>query len=214
MRIILLNELDQIHKMALFEKIYAIYTKSFPVAEQKNYAKFKLLFNADNYYIFSLNSNEKLTSCIGFCIYAKLNYVNLGVTSNFYLIEYLAIDQQQKNKGLGSFLLHKSSELLCKQQPLPIFAEVEQALPQHDDYLIRCKRINFYHKLGFKAVEKLNYIMPLYGNNCADMYLFYLDITHKFSPNKQQLKNILTSIYQQVYQLDNDIRIEQMLHKL
>ena len=100
--------------------------------------------------------NNGIYTCYGlFCDNVFLGYLFLEKLkdSDDYLVDYLAVVSEHRNKGLGSKILM----LLKKEIPnaKSILVEVED--PDHaeneDDKVLQTRRYNFYTRNGFRDTE-------------------------------------------------------------
>ena len=99
-----------------FDKIYAIYEKSFPLSEQKSKEFFRTLFEREDYSIFICQNQDEIE---GFTIF----YTPLFL--DFILLEYMAINGNIRSKGLGSKLFQYSISQLHKFDTKPILIEID-----------------------------------------------------------------------------------------
>lgn len=123
------------------EGIKALYLKSFPPNERREFYEFKLLLQKSEFEVYLFILNHQI---VGF---ASLWYLN-----DFVFIEHLAIDPIFRGQGIGSdavkyFLSHINKTFLL---------EVE---PPTDE--VNVKRVEFYKRLGFRLIDML-YMQPSY----------------------------------------------------
>ena len=95
------------HNTHEFDGFYAIYSISFPKSEQKSYDELLTMQHSSSYTIYLAFNDEKI---VGFCIMYHPKQ------DDFFLLEYMAVDETQRGIGLGSTLLKQSIEHLFKTQ--------------------------------------------------------------------------------------------------
>ncbi|MBN1839359.1 MAG: GNAT family N-acetyltransferase [Campylobacterales bacterium] len=187
-----------------FDGFYAIYTEAFPLSEQKSKETLLAMLDASFYTIYLAYHDEKI---VGFCImYHPQN-------TDFFLLEYIAITPHIQAKGLGSFLLKESIELLFEKEGIrPILIEIDS--PEHASFEqeIREKRERFYRKMGALKIKPFDYILPLHSDETPPpMKLLLLHYPYA-TLEKATLKRWLETLYNGAYNCPkDDPRIAQML---
>lgn len=187
-----------------FDGFYAIYSTSFPLCEQKSRDALLQMVHASFYTIYLAYNDEKI---VGFCI---MYHPDCG---DFFLLEYLAVDESLRGIGLGSTLLKSSIEQLFKTHGIrALLIEIESPEESSSDKEIREKREQFYRHLGALRIDPLDYILALQsGEEPPPMKLLV------YHPNlceipKATLQIWLEKLYIDVYGCgQNDPRIAQML---
>jgi len=187
-----------------FDGFYAIYAKAFPPSEQKSKETLFSMLEAPFYTIYLAYNDEKI---VGFCImYHPQN-------DDFFLLEYIAITPHIQAKGVGSFLLQKSLELLIeKEGNRPVLIEIDSPEHASSEQEIREKRERFYRKMGALKIDPFDYILPLQSDETPPpMELLLLHYPHK-TLEKSILKRWLEALYHDVYGCTKDDgRIAQIL---
>lgn len=132
---------------------------------------------------------------------------------DFFLLEYMAIDETQRGIGLGSTLLKSSIEQLFKTYGIrALLIEIESPEESSSDKEIREKREQFYRHLGALKIDSFDYILAL--QSVEEPPMMKLLVYH---PNVREIpKTILhiwlEKIYVNVYGCNqNDPRIGKML---
>ena len=187
-----------------FDGFYAIYARAFPLSEQKSKETLLAMLDAPFYTLFLAYDDEKI---VGFCIMYHPK------KDDFFLLEYIAITPHIQAKGVGSFLLQTSLNLLFETEGIrPVLIEIDS--PEHPSFEqeIREKRERFYRKLGALKIDPFDYILPLQSNEAPPpMELLLLQYPHK-TLEKETLKRWLEALYHDVYGCTKDDgRIAQML---
>ena len=190
-----------------FDGFYAIYSTSFPLSEQKSRDALLAMQHASFYTIYLAYNDEKI---VGFCImYHPHN-------EDFFLLEYMAIDETQRGIGLGSTLLKSSIEQLFKTHGIrALLIEIESPEESSPDKEIREKREQFYRHLGALRIDSFDYILALQSLEAPpEMKLLVYHLTLREIP-KTTLQRWLEKIYVDVYGCSqNDLRIAQMLEAI
>lgn len=187
-----------------FDGFYAIYAKAFPPSEQKSQETLLAMLDAPFYTLFLAYDDEKI---VGFCIMYHPK------KDDFFLLEYIAITPHIQAKGVGSFLLQTSLNLLFETEGIrPVLIEIDSPEHPSSEQEIREKRERFYRKMGALKIEPLDYILPLQSDATPPpMELLLLHYPHK-TLEKETLKRWLEALYHDVYGCaKDDPRIEHML---
>ncbi len=80
----------------------------------------------------------------------------------FALLEYMAVDEAVRGRGLGSMLFRESTRVSIQQeQRTPVVLEVDSDREESPDRETRLQRLKFYRRLGCLRVDGLDYILPL-----------------------------------------------------
>lgn len=193
------------HKDALeFDGFYAIYSVSFPPSEQKSYNVLLHMLHTSFYTIYLACNDEKI---VGFCImYHPHN-------EDFFLLEYMAIDEKERGIGLGSTLLHRSIEhLFATHGTRLLLIEIDSPQEASSEQTIRTKREQFYRRFGALMIEPFEYILALQSDETPPpMKLLAYHPTLR-TLSKNTLQTWLEKLYVGVYGCSqHDPRIAQML---
>ncbi|MDD2291467.1 MAG: GNAT family N-acetyltransferase [Aliarcobacter sp.] len=189
-----------------FDKIYAIYEKSFPLSEQKSKEFFRTLFEREDYSIFICQNQDEIE---GFTIF----YTPLIL--DFILLEYMAINGNIRSKGLGSKLFQYSISQLHKFDTKPILIEIDSTKDGSKNYEINNKRADFYRKNSCKIVENFDYILGLKSEYRASKMELMVYFPNEKHIEKKSLKRYIQEIYSNVYNRSHDDEdIEKMFENL
>jgi ribosomal protein S18 acetylase RimI-like enzyme len=183
------------------DKLYAIYCKAIPAREQKSKAQLSAMVARDDYRFLLAQEGPTV---VGFSI----SFV--PANESFCLLEYMAIHEQHRSRGLGKQLFQETAKLVQKEY---ILLEVDSDHEPSADNETRKRRLNFYRHLGCRRVERCSYILPLPGAGPAPMMnlLVFTPCTTTTIP-RYQLRRWLEIIYVGVYRCaKGDSRIARML---
>jgi len=192
------------HNTHEFDGFYAIYSTAFPLSEQKSRDALLQMLHASFYTIYLAHNDEKI---VGFCIMYHPD------SEDFFLLEYMAIDETQRGIGLGSTLLKSSINQLFKTYGIrALLIEIESLEESSSDKEIREKREQFYRHLGALRIDAFDYILALQSvEEPPEMKLLLFHPNVREIP-KTTLQRWLKKIYVDVYGCNqNDPRIAQML---
>lgn len=136
---------------------------------------------------------------------------------SFALLEYMAISQNFRNRGLGSQLFKLSIEaLISKTGKGYVILEVDSPFESSDEHIIRQARLAFYQRLGCRIIDKFNYLLPqLNQHKPPAMLLLIYSRSSAMNLAGTTLDCWLTSLYQHVYQRPaDDINLQTMRQQL
>lgn len=187
-----------------FDGFYAIYSTSFPLSEQKSRDALLTMQHATFYTIYLAYNDEKI---VGFCIMYHPH------DDDFFLLEYMAVDETQRGIGLGSTLLQNSIDHLFKTQGTrALLIEIDSPEKSSIDHEIRKKRETFYRRLGAFKIDPFDYILPSQTSELAPpMELLVYHPTLR-EVSKETLQTWLKKLYVNVYGCSQkDPRIASML---
>jgi len=190
-----------------FDGFYAIYSTAFPLSEQKSYDALLAMQHTSFYTIYLAYNDEKN---VGFCImYHPHN-------EDFFLLEYMAIDETQRGIGLGSTLLKSSIDQLFQTHGIrALLIEIDSPEKSSNEQKIREKREQFYRRLGALKIDPFDYILALQSNEEPPPMELLV-----YHPNMREVSKItlhrwLEKLYVNVYGCSkNDPRIDKMLEQV
>ncbi len=139
-----------------FEALYAIYTRSFPIFEQRILSD----------HIQALNDKEYFCHAVKDAQNTVVGLLCTWRTDSFIYVEHLAILESERRKNIGTNLLKQ----LIETSDVPIILEID---PPVDDISIRRK--GFYEKLGF-IVNDFVHIHPAFTEKSGSYELKVLSI--------------------------------------
>jgi GNAT superfamily N-acetyltransferase len=179
----------------LVEQVRELYESAFPIEEKREFAIIlEMLKSNEEILFFCLN--EDRTKILAFAIFWKFHF------SERYLLDYYAVAPECRSLGIGSEFLQR---LLVNPifQNAEIIFEIEN--PDYKDKdLSKLKRAQFYGKLGCKVISDFTYFLPSL-NDCepANMILLNYSREAKYNISKNELENICTDLYKNLYRLDD-----------
>lgn len=127
-----------------YKDFYEIYSKSFPVYEQRNAEQQIEAFNNKHYHLDCIIENDELLSFICFWNFEEYVY-----------IEHFAVNDKYRGKNIGTCTLLKFIETVNKT----VILEID---PVRDN--ISAKRLKFYEKIGFLS-NPYKHFHPAYNAN-------------------------------------------------
>lgn len=112
-------------------------TSDFPIEELKPLDVIQKLIKKDNYICYGLYDNGRL-----------LAYAFLVSLKSYILIDYYAVCEQHRNKGIGSKFLSALREKCKDYHGIMVEVEKTEYAPNECEKLIRKRRIDFYKRNG------------------------------------------------------------------
>lgn len=184
-----------------FDELYAIYSNAIPASGQKSKPELSAMVSRPDYRFLLAQEGPAV---VGFSI----SFV--PADEPFCLLEYMAIRERCRNRGLGRRLFQETANLVQKEC---ILVEVDSDREPSADKETRKRRLNFYRRLGCRRVEGCFYILPLHGKSPPpemDLLIHTADTTATIP--KVKLRQWLEVIYVHVYRCaKGDPRIAEML---
>lgn len=187
-----------------FDGFYAIYSAAFPLSEQKSRDALLAMQHASFYTIYLAYNDEKI---VGFCIMYHPH------RDDFFLLEYMAIDETQRGIGLGSTLLKSSMDQLFQTHGIrALLIEIDSPEKSSAEQEIREKRELFYRRLGALKVDPFDYILALQSNEEPPPMELLVYHPSMREVSKATLHVWIEKLYVDVYGCTkDDPRIAQML---
>src|SRR5579859_4219150 len=181
-----------------FDDLYAIYCKAIPAREQKSKADLCAMVAHPDYRFLVMQEGPTV---VGFSV------TFVPPKESFCLLEYMAIHERHRDRGLGQQLFQETAKAVQKEY---ILMEVDSDREPSADNAIRTRRLNFYRRLGCRRIERCSYVLPLPGKGPAPvMYLMALAPDTTTIILRSRLRKWLETIYVGVYHCaKNDSRIE------
>jgi ribosomal protein S18 acetylase RimI-like enzyme len=182
-----------------FEALYAIYCESIALREQKAKADLAAMVPEPNYRLLLAQDDS---SAVGFSI------VFVAGGESFCLLEYMAVDKSYRGRGVGSELFEETVGLVYRSHgAVPVLLEVDSNREPSPDQVQRCRRQNFYRRLGCRRVADCAYILPLPGEKAPpEMDLFVYVPGPAPTIRRAKLERWLKLIYRDVYGCSADDR--------
>lgn len=192
-----------------FTDFYNIYAASISVREQKSESWLCKMVGKPESRILLMKRDGKVT---GFSI------LFLPSAQSFGLLEYMAVREQDRNRGLGAELFRRSVEraLTSEGRQRLMLLEVDSDREQSSDQNLRTRRQQFYRRLGCLRIAGLHYILPLRGEGPPpEMDLMVYSPGDLREISKSDLERWLKTIYEDVYHCSpDDPRIATMMEDL
>ncbi len=153
------------------QQIYASYTTTFPVDEQRDQIQFMDLF-----------SNPKVSFMSVVHESETIGYLILWKLSSFVFVEHFEVFEAFRSKKLGSHIIQH----LLENYP-QVILEIEPE-DQNEDAK---RRYSFYQRNNFGLIDT-TYVQPSYGEGKQSLNLWLLA---NYSPeNVEEIKNELCDI--------------------
>ena len=121
------------YESVYYQQVNDIYEKSFP--KEERYITLDNMAHRQNTELYCLMDNNQVVGMIYLIFYKDMIF-----------ILYLAVSQEKRSKGYGSYLL---KWCLQKYFDKKIFLNIEEVKKDFKDYETRKKRLKFYQKNGF-----------------------------------------------------------------
>jgi len=185
------------------KQLLRIYQSSIEPSEQKSTSELIALVKDPRYHILVSRDGENIT---GFAMAFVPEH------PQFVLLEYMAVDNSLRSRGIGATLLDAAKEVAAECNA-PLLLEVDQpgnaVSPNNDP----ARRVRFYAERGCKRIANLDYILPLDANGTPPP-MWLLVSGHARSLSRDEMREWLIALYVEVYHRDaGDPRIEMMLAK-
>ena len=185
----------------LINPFLRIYQSSIEPSEQKPAALVKALISDPHYRVHLSIEGEKVT---GFA----MSFI--PSRENFVLLEYMAVDEQLRSRGIGAALFEAASDIAV-QYNVALVLEVDQPgspiSPGNDP----TRRLRFYAELGCRKIAGLDYILPLSAHGSPPP-MWLLVCGREQALSRSEMRDWLTTLYVEAYgQPETDPRIEAML---
>lgn len=189
---------------ALINAALEIYTNSFPSNERHPIDKIKERINKHKSILYVGLENKKVNS---FGLIWNLE------GSNFILLDYFAVDEKERNRGIGKMFYNYLTKEVRKLGKFLIL-EVEKPINQYDYEKIN--RIKFYLNNKTQIIKDTPYILPaLDSTTNTEMLLMIADGENCRDLNQEKIKNLIKKIYKELYQRDkNDLLLLSFIDKV
>jgi hypothetical protein len=199
-------ELLSVSDAKLFSEVYEIYCEAIPSSERKSFEQLRRMQQASNYKIFIARNSADI---LGFTILYILEQ------SRLVLLEYMAVSQLHRGKGIGGQLFQYSmNQVLDASEAGTLLIEVDSDRPScpEPDREGRQRRVDFYRRLGCQRIEGLSYILPLETDTKPPEMDLLVFMRRRCALSREQLRLWLSDIYEKVYGMRrDDPRIQHML---
>jgi ribosomal protein S18 acetylase RimI-like enzyme len=132
----------------------------------------------------------------------------------FTFLDYLAVHQDYRGKGIGEFCMQKIREEFAKMNK-SMLIEVED--PDFgEDRVTKIRRIRFYEKCGSKWLVNTPYIIPpLDGTDPTPMLVLIIANEDVTQLDGASVRDILRRIYRSVYEKsEDDLLLNSFINKI
>lgn len=142
-----LKLLNKTFAKCVIDDIKTLYHESFPEEERRNWCDIVDMINKDHLYynVYVITIND--------CFAGFISWWNFGT---FRYVEHFAVKEKMRGKGIGGC----SIKTFVEMQSSAVVLEVE--LPSVG--VMARRRIGFYERHGFNALEKFEYVQPPYAS--------------------------------------------------
>jgi hypothetical protein len=192
-----------------FKEVLGIYLEAFPENERQTADKIKTRIEQGYYSLLVAKRNQ---SVAGFSLLCQFTDFNFG------LLDYMAVQKDQRGLGIGSDLFSNTFKILRQGIPTSfLLLEVEDpAFGNPSEKDARLRRVRFYRNQGAKTINNFEYLVPpLAGNSPTNMLLMVYTESKLMAFTPQSLSHIITAIYSKVYERNgDDPYLGQMLENL
>ncbi len=174
-------ETKRITDIGITEDIYQIrMQRDFDPNELKPWSLIEKLWNRNEYAFYALTESEAI---LGYALFAR--------KENNYLLDYLAIEENHRDRGLGSLFLKMLAEQL--QDTACIVVEVEDPgkAGSPEDRALRERRLKFYLRNGYR---KTGVVARVYGVD----YLI-LEVPADAEHTAEEIFEIYTDLYRSMH---------------
>ena len=143
--------------------VYGLYRKAFPASERKPFSIIRKMHHKGVTDVWRCTWNGKFAGLV----------TTINGDENI-LIDYLAVDENQRGKGIGREILQ---QMKAHYGEKGLFLEIESPYEPGDDQRQRLRRKRFYEKCGFQSMEVFAWVfgvkMELLGCCCKLSYEQY-----------------------------------------
>lgn len=153
-------------------------TRDFPIEELKPLDVIQKLIKKDNYICCGLYDNGQLIA-----------YAFLVSLKSYILIDYYAVCEQHRNKGIGSIFLSILREKCKDCYGIMVEVEKPEYAQNENEKLVRKRRIDFYKRNGM-IITKIS--CELFGVNFSIMCLCNAEL------EELEIFEALKSIYKEI----------------
>lgn len=156
-------------KLRQWLSLYGLYMRAFPKAERKPFSMIVKMWRKGRTDIWCVESGD--------------TFLGVGITingSDSILLDYFAMEEQHRGKGLGTVAL---KAIMARYEGMGFFLEIEDPREDTPDRALRQRRKRFYLAAGLEEMgthaKLFGVEMELLGKGCAlgfDQYkAFYRD---------------------------------------
>jgi hypothetical protein len=184
-----------------FDDLYRIYNASISIREQKPRGMIAAMATRPDY---DFLQARRQGAVIGFSILFRPE------DESIRLLEYMAVEEGQRNGGVGAALFQHTVQLAGGA---PMLLEVDARTDDAPDAAIRRRRQEFYRRLGCRRIEGLSYQLPWPGLPAMDLMVHLPPTMGRIS--KARLEGWLKVVYRDVYRRSpDDPKIAEMMESV
>lgn len=171
------------------KQVQEIYEGAFPANEKQKFATIVERICTHKEFLYVLKNDDEV---VAFALIYSLEI------TGYLLLDYLAIKDSARNRGLGTKLLVELKNLLLGKN-VSLILEVDD--PNFgEDKELKNRRLGFYKKNNVKEVSHFNYILPpLSGKHPTFQKLLIIPKKDCFQISNQELLCLIKTMYQEVY---------------
>lgn len=166
-----------------FDEVYALFEEAFIPEELRTKEKMKSFFEEGRFDIYVMEEKGKV-----------LGALIIWEFEDFVYLENFAVDQKQRNHGIGSRLLQEMKSIFPTKT---LILEVDEP----SDNLSK-RRIAFYQRNGYHLTS-YDYIQPPLRKDGIPVHLYLMSYPYLIS--KKEFEAIKDNIFQTVYQYKGDL---------
>ena len=201
-------EVRRLHSLddPAFAQLLEIYFEANDPSEQKSLDRLAEMIRETDYHFLA---GMKSGLVAGFQILRVLDGADAA------LLEYNAVARDRRNQGIGGELFRRIANLDLFASRF-LLAEVGSDKKATPDQAERTRRKQFYRRLGWREIERLDYIMPPVSSTLPpemDVLVYARDLPTFIE--RDRLRHWLERCYVDVYELSaTDVRIDAMISGL
>ena len=193
----------EIDHLETLNAIFKIYESSFPANERQTIETLKIRLKTNKEVLFAAKHNEEVVG-IGFLFDL--------VGSDFLLLDYLAVSQNNRGKLIGQKLFAQLKDY-AQNQKKHLLMEVDD--PKFgEDKDLRNKRVAFYKKNGALVLKDVKYILPaLDGTESTKQILMLVPYQSKSQFSGEEIKDLVKLLYSELYGISGENESLNLIYK-
>jgi ribosomal protein S18 acetylase RimI-like enzyme len=172
-------------------KVESIYLDSFPICERQSSETIQSRISSNKLKLFVVLVSEQY---LGFALVWEIKQID-----SCY-IEYLAVSKNDRNNGIGKFLLNSLKETLKNKKIFVEIEEINSLESSNSNKNDRLRRFEFYKKNDFNIITNVTYKMPSLINELESipmLLLYFSKVNEKVK--KEDLKLFIEFLYLSIY---------------
>lgn len=189
-------------------RLIDIYQEAIEPSEQKSAADLRRMLGDPRYALIVCREAGKIQ---GFSI------AHFPAAGEFWLLEYMAVSASARSRGVGAAIFINAQHYGIQRDPSRVCVlEVDRLSMLNTTHNDTQARLRFYGRLGCRAVQGVDYILPLdTGGTPPPMFLLTYHQPPLASLRREQLRLWLSTLYAEVYgKSPEDPRIDVMTSHL